>query len=424
LSPTESKLNVEEGFDDKNTGSLGAEMLMIQGFFMFLNIGIAVILGTILSLLIAYFYVNRESLFSFWKYFSNEEVDWDKNFSRFVRQKVQDFGGPGQSKNNSTRNEKNESTKRSSNLEFYQMRLLSLESAGKQDCREYKNLLKIYQLFERQQKRDRDPFKKMSHNVFQKTSVRVTESAFMGTVGDLIALKTLEVSEGEDFKYSYESVENLVQSMTLMRIFVDDAQRNDSSISKWIEKKKNVKGSDVYRAIEFLILLKSGASEKGILKELVVAKYIAGKKLKSLMIGKKDRAILSLLRESPEKFKDIGALLSLIEGALKKLAEAQRCNKHQNREKKKSEKKSQKKAKKPINESKMNYYCRVLGVNPGDTLIEIKQSYRKLIMKKHPDRLMSKGLSERELSEAHEKFVEIQMAYEYIQELKSQKKSA
>ena len=56
----------------------------------------------------------------------------------------------------------------------------------------------------------------------------------------------------------------------------------------------------------------------------------------------------------------------------------------------------------------------VLGCNSDDSIDTIKKRYRKLVQDYHPDKIASKGLPEEFNQLAHEKFREIQDAYETI----------
>jgi DnaJ like chaperone protein len=56
----------------------------------------------------------------------------------------------------------------------------------------------------------------------------------------------------------------------------------------------------------------------------------------------------------------------------------------------------------------------VLGCNTDDPIDTIKQRYRKLVQDYHPDKIASKGLPEEFNQLAHEKFREIQEAYDTI----------
>jgi len=56
----------------------------------------------------------------------------------------------------------------------------------------------------------------------------------------------------------------------------------------------------------------------------------------------------------------------------------------------------------------------VLGCSPQDSVDEIKRRYRKLASEYHPDKIASKGLPEEFMTFAHEKFREIQEAYEAV----------
>lgn len=56
----------------------------------------------------------------------------------------------------------------------------------------------------------------------------------------------------------------------------------------------------------------------------------------------------------------------------------------------------------------------VLGVSSKASNAEVKKAYRKLMSEYHPDKLMSKGLSETEMQKATEKVQKIKAAYEAI----------
>jgi DnaJ like chaperone protein len=60
-----------------------------------------------------------------------------------------------------------------------------------------------------------------------------------------------------------------------------------------------------------------------------------------------------------------------------------------------------------------NYYS-ILGSHRSDSDDQIKKQYRKLVKEYHPDTIASKGLPEEFSKFAHEKFREIQEAYEVI----------
>ncbi len=59
-------------------------------------------------------------------------------------------------------------------------------------------------------------------------------------------------------------------------------------------------------------------------------------------------------------------------------------------------------------------YYSILGCSPSDTDGQIKSSYRKLVREFHPDTVTAKGLPEEFTAFAHEKFREVQRAYEAV----------
>lgn len=63
---------------------------------------------------------------------------------------------------------------------------------------------------------------------------------------------------------------------------------------------------------------------------------------------------------------------------------------------------------------KESEYLNILGLAPGATLEEIKNTYRKLSMKFHPDKIASKDLDEEFIKYAEKRFREITEAYEFL----------
>lgn len=59
-----------------------------------------------------------------------------------------------------------------------------------------------------------------------------------------------------------------------------------------------------------------------------------------------------------------------------------------------------------------------LGVSEQSTAAEIKKAYRKKMSLHHPDKLIAKGMSEKEVKQATEKAQKIQAAYEKIRQLR------
>ncbi|MCK6694291.1 MAG: TerB family tellurite resistance protein [Thermoanaerobaculia bacterium] len=66
--------------------------------------------------------------------------------------------------------------------------------------------------------------------------------------------------------------------------------------------------------------------------------------------------------------------------------------------------------------SPLDPHYAILGANPGESLDTIKQKFRKLAMKWHPDKLTAQGASPEAIRHAKEKFQQINEAYEKIVE--------
>lgn len=66
----------------------------------------------------------------------------------------------------------------------------------------------------------------------------------------------------------------------------------------------------------------------------------------------------------------------------------------------------------------LSRYLAVLGADEADSEEEIKRKYRKRVSDYHPDVIMAKGLPHEFVKLAHDKFIEIQEAYEKIKKEK------
>lgn len=64
----------------------------------------------------------------------------------------------------------------------------------------------------------------------------------------------------------------------------------------------------------------------------------------------------------------------------------------------------------------LDHAYRLLGVSPRADLDAVRQAYRRAISRSHPDRLVSKGVSDAEIEAAGERTREIRAAYEAIRE--------
>ena len=68
-------------------------------------------------------------------------------------------------------------------------------------------------------------------------------------------------------------------------------------------------------------------------------------------------------------------------------------------------------------DEKKKIASKVLGLEPGASILEIKKSYRKLVKIHHPDRFSNE--SEEQQNLAHQRFIQIQEAYDFLEKLAS-----
>ncbi len=85
---------------------------------------------------------------------------------------------------------------------------------------------------------------------------------------------------------------------------------------------------------------------------------------------------------------------------------------HRTNSKKKKSSRKRTRIRSSISNSKSLVCYQILGVSKTSSVEEIKKSYRKLVMKHHPDKFESEGRDQLRL--AQERFLKIQEAYEYL----------
>lgn len=111
-----------------------------------------------------------------------------------------------------------------------------------------------------------------------------------------------------------------------------------------------------------------------------------------------------------KNFEDQDFMLTLLSGIMLGLAD---------REREESYTKENNEEESKVYSNKNKYY-NILNLNESATMEEVKKSYRKLVKMYHPDKYISKNISEEEMKKVELKFIEIQEAYEKIKDLRNE----
>lgn len=111
-----------------------------------------------------------------------------------------------------------------------------------------------------------------------------------------------------------------------------------------------------------------------------------------------------------KSFDDQDFMLTLLSGMMLGLADREREESH-------TKENNEEESKVYSNENK---YYKILNLNESATMNEVKKSYRKLVKMYHPDKYISKDISEEEMKKLELKFIEIQEAYEKIKDLRNE----
>lgn len=270
---------------------------------------------------------------------------------------------------------------------------------------------KCYDFLQQIIKGKREVLKKLSSAIENETAQKFPPGEIKRAAVELLEIKGFFKSKDE--LYSQSELISLLKSFSFLRLLVSDASFGDSTVSKVIEKKRNRTAKEVYHAVEFLIMARSGGVKKSLLEEICRNPQKKCEKLKLLPELKLARTILNIV-SGAGKIVSINGVISLIVESIKEI-DAFKKSYFENRSKKNEKRKNSSNSKASKREPSA---YKVLGLDDGDSWTAIRKNYRKLAMKYHPDRVQSEGASETEIRRANGEFQKIRAAYDELEKVK------
>lgn len=362
----------------------------------------AVVLGTIVSVVFGYVYANRKSLFSNIETKLGSE-SFNSFFNRLVNRKKAEMGGTPAT----SLEKKNQSKTYKSKWDDL---LANVNSGSVKE----KKILALQKFILSLTSTDSSYIKNWSKQFKILAGVSDCEVRLLKAARNLNLENAFIRDEKKAEVFGINEIENMVKGYALIDLYVDEAKSGRTNALADICKRKNVHVSYGLKAVEMMIMQKCGASTVGVLSSFNNKIYEQSSKLRGLSFDKLNRAIMEIIKlGGPDTIKkNLQSLITkiiLFEGEEKK---------------KEQKKKSQKppREKKKVASDLAEYY-QILGVPTHSSFDIVKKAYKKLAMQKHPDRLMSQNLSEIEMKRAHNEYLKIKGAFEKIESL-SKKKSA
>jgi len=384
---------------------------------------VASALGTIISLCIAYLYVYRRELFD--RFFpGRKRGGWGDAFDGLIKDKKQGLGasddsgkrsgmGVGESRVASTK----------SQLVKELEAMLSSHESGNSD-----KLIKAWlgyvsdiyrggasELRPISKEWDRTKSSPLSPAFFKRIMIELFEQRAIFKV--VSKQQLMEIS----------TFNRLVVAVATLLLLMEDAQKGSRTLSRSLIKNQ-AHEKRVFLAIEYWVFLKTGASKNSLLAQLLKENHPVGRRLSSISYSKRVRLCLSTLTTEWAQVPDQKGLLASFVRVMDELASEEAKFKTRQSEEQRSKEKSREKARERARHkeksqkrprassgSKREEYLSRLGLSNTSDFKSVRKAYMKLAMEKHPDRLMGSSPSEIEMKRAHEEFLKIQEAYQFLE---------
>ncbi len=409
---------------------------------MIMNMMVACVLGTILSLFVAYLYVYHRDWMD--RVFGRgKRGKWGDTFSKLVDEKRQGFGGSSGDSSDSAREGMKSGQGRGQGTRPQLLGILDALDDREginstkliEDWQKYasaiylggqKELAPITSLWER------SSFHSLSLSFFKRLAVELLDQQ---AVFRNIADKDLR---------EIATFNRLVVAVATLLLLMEDAEKGSRTITKSLIKNQSHE-KKVFLAIEYWVFLKTGAAKNALLKQILNEAHPVGQRLGSLSYSKRVRLCVLAISADFSQVPDPKSLLAsfvrvvdelaLDEQKFRETEREQAQKKHRKEHRKEQDKKNKNSSKGGENShssrqsnnsgsTRMQTYLAVLGVSNGSDFKAVRKAYKKLAMEKHPDRLMSSSPSEAQLKRAHEEFLKIQEAYQYLEKNMSDGKKA
>lgn len=218
-------------------------------------------------------------------------------------------------------------------------------------------------------------------------------------------------------------------SISFARNLIDDVKKSSSTVSKKLITTKRFSEEQVFRAIQQMVICRSGASEIRVFENSFNQNNFLRNTFNNLSEDQLRKAIFQISKNSSGKPIGINSVLNLVKSQInrydafvkeyitKKRSEQEK--KKQRKEENNSKGSSSRQSCRDSYRDPYEEYYQLLECHPSDSLSKIKKSYHRLAMKLHPDRINPSN--ELEIKKATERFNKIKDAFEKIESLKKSK---
>ncbi|MCK5072015.1 MAG: J domain-containing protein [Bacteriovoracaceae bacterium] len=369
------------------------------------------------------------------------EDSWNKGFNRLVRQKLMEFGLFDRWYEINRDKRKNDSGAAG---KCKTLKILEESLARRPDNQK---ILKSYRFLQSVNEGSLKYLRAIGDALEKVTGCNVSAQFILSDAKKLLNLEVFLVSEAKLEILPFQEIGRIIKSYVLVDLFIEDAIRGSSTVTRMIERMRGVSGKRIYKAVEFLVLLKSGASQKFLLDEIVFRANEDLSRLAKIGEIKKHTAIMSIIRKPNFTFRGPQEVIDEVIAILRKINKLgnehlnkiheerrkrdeerrrrdeenrkQKYEKARQRQKEQSKKQQQKEREQKkgginIGGVQLDDAYEILGCDINCSIRRIKKRYKGLAMEKHPDRISDAN----DKKMAHEEFIRIKNAYEKIMKTK------
>ncbi len=374
---------------------------------MLVTITIAVVGGTIISLIIGY-------LVAYWKDLFNgsgslSESAWSKAFNRFVHTQANELKGTTEARAGFDTGASRASTQATSDVsksafmkleETYESLSMKEESRLFQSLSEDKNKLEEICQERSKQFRQKWGYQLSSQFLKERFLELVQEKAF---------------SQNKQHALTIKQLTELWESFAALAMFFEDTKWGSLTLSERLSQKLQLSPANVLRGVEFWFLSRAGQSKDSLFKTYWQQEgkgaFEKSEKLKQFKPERRVQLLLSLAFPARYKVKIFSEVLKELEmGVLELEAHLEDLHSKANQK--------QQSQKKPSSYSSFSNKLAetdfdLLEIKPTSNMKEIKKAFHKMALKLHPDHV--KCSTPEEEKAAHESYLKVQKAFERLE---------